>query len=138
MQRSLLVLDDVDLLLATSTALLTFLRAQLRLPLDESRLATRAADQPSKLLVIGTCSARPSAEMVAIFDASLDVPLLRNQSDAREALQTALRYRATSSASESGKDEVQQVGQWEEQIQSLSFPVGVKRVMRMLDCDWME
>ena len=116
MRRALLVLDDIDLLVADSPALLAFLRAQLRLPLPLST-SVSAQGEPAELLVLATTTTTASPQLTAAFDETLSVPLIRSKEDAIEALRAASLPAEPAALEELG----------------LEFPVGVKLLMQRME-----
>ena len=131
MRRSLLVLDDIDLILAESPALLAYLRAQLRMPLPPA--AGGQGDAPSTLLVLGTASVMPSSPLAATFDETLAVPLLQSAEEAHDALEAAALLPSTFQAADGRADSTSSL---EGAGLQLSFPLGVKQLMR--EAQWLK
>lgn len=123
MGSSLLVVDDIDLIAEQAPGLLALLRAQLRLPLPPKKPANESAVEAG-LLVLATTSTIPSPPLLAAFDDVIEVPLLRAEEEALDALRAA-------SLLEGKGDERAAIGELK-----LKYPISAKRLMSQADFAW--
>lgn len=123
MGSSLLVVDDIDLIAEQAPGLLALLRAQLRLPLPTKKPANESAVEAG-LLVLATTSTIPSPPLLAAFDDVVEVPLLRAEEEALDALRAA-------SLLEGKGDGRAAIGELK-----LKYPISAKRLMSQADFAW--